>query len=297
MPSNAKDRAGMVGRIEFSAAAGILWSILMASLLCVIGATVSTLQAAQVIRATGEAGLEAHRTYAEACEEARARALLTAVREVAGERLTATSTVEMGTLLAQCIRVFATGHILSTSPPQWSIEWTPRAELPPDIRVKATLDVEVKEETSPSDESFKVRVALNNATFRSKERAILTVEVSQPAYLSVFNQTADGEVTLIFPNRFRSANRVEANRPLQIPAREDLFDLLVNVPEGRPRAVESFVVIATKTNIPFWPERKNTTTFLASSAAQGVADLSSWLAGIDAGLRTADVISYTVVEK
>jgi hypothetical protein len=251
------------------------------------------------VHAAAEVSLEAHRTYGEACEEARNRALMRAVAEVGTEiaGVTALARDEMGTTLAQFVQVFASGKVVRVGDVTWDLEWRPRGGLPPDVTVRASLDAEVIPETVQPDSTFRILVELDPLTLRSGETVKVRVTSSQVAYLRIFNQTADGQVTQLFPNPYRTLNRVEAHQRLDVPGREDPFELKVSLPPGRPRAAESIVVVATKGDVPYWTGHQGSESLLTSAAGEAIAGLSRWLASIRANERAVQVVGYTVFPK
>ena len=85
-----------------------------------------------------------------------------------------------------------------------------------------------------------------DARYRHGESLTLTVDVTEDAYVWVFDTGTSGKVHQIFPNRFTSDNFVRAGKSLAIPQEGADYQLLVSHPKG----AELLTVIASKDNIP-----------------------------------------------
>ena len=82
--------------------------------------------------------------------------------------------------------------------------------------------------------------------YRIGETVRLAVEVSEDAYLWVFDTGTSGKVHRIFPNRFEADNFVRGGATATIPGPGSDYDFRVSSPAGR----ELITVIATTTAEP-----------------------------------------------
>ena len=85
-----------------------------------------------------------------------------------------------------------------------------------------------------------------DARYRHGESLTLTVDVTEDAYVWVFDTGTSGKVHQLFPNRFASDNFVRAGESLAIPHEGAGYQLLVSHPKG----AELLTVIASKDNTP-----------------------------------------------
>ena len=85
-----------------------------------------------------------------------------------------------------------------------------------------------------------------DARYRHGDTLTLTVDVTEDAYVWVFDTGTSGKVHQIFPNRYESDNFVRAGKAVSIPPAGSEYQLLVSHPKG----VELLTVIASKDNIP-----------------------------------------------
>lgn len=87
--------------------------------------------------------------------------------------------------------------------------------------VARTLSVEQAQMQSvtPTVQSIAVNAVLDRPTgsYTVGEAVGLSVSVSQPAHLTVFNVGPDGRTTVLFPNRFNRDSLVAAERTISIP--------------------------------------------------------------------------------
>jgi len=95
-----------------------------------------------------------------------------------------------------------------------------------------------------SQPAFLVRAEVNKTTRDYREGDSLSIRVASEvdAYVYVVYQRADGELFLVFPNRFQPNRRVPARQAVEIPARDDFFRWRVGPPFGK----EMVKVIAAK---------------------------------------------------
>ena len=85
-----------------------------------------------------------------------------------------------------------------------------------------------------------------DARYRDGDTLTLTVDVTEDAYVWVFDTGTSGKVHQIFPNRYETDNFVRAGKGIAIPSAGADYQLLVSHPKG----AELLTVIASKDNIP-----------------------------------------------
>ena len=97
---------------------------------------------------------------------------------------------------------------------------------------------------SSSDSGLAVEVAVDrpDARYGHGDKLVLTVEVTEDAYVWVFDTGTSGKVHQIFPNKYEGNNFVRAGSPIAIPPREADYELLVSHPTG----TELLTIIASK---------------------------------------------------
>ena len=93
-----------------------------------------------------------------------------------------------------------------------------------------------------------VRAAVDRpeASYIHGETLVLTVEVTEDAYLWVFDTGTSGKVHQIYPNRYESDNYLRAGKPVTIPREQSDYQFVVS----RPKGVELLTVIASKDGTP-----------------------------------------------
>ena len=85
-----------------------------------------------------------------------------------------------------------------------------------------------------------------DARYRHGDSLELTVDVTEDAYVWVFDTGTSGKVHQIFPNRHETDNFVRAGKPVAIPRDGADYQLLVSHPQG----AELLTVIASKDSTP-----------------------------------------------
>lgn len=119
-----------------------------------------------------------------------------------------------------------------------------------DIRQVPMVDLAPAPVSKPSsaDSGLAVRTAVDrpDARYGHGDKLVLTVEVTEDAYVWVFDTGTSGKVHQIFPNKFVGNNFVRAGAPIAIPNQEADYELLVSHPAG----AELLTIIASKDSTP-----------------------------------------------
>ena len=117
---------------------------------------------------------------------------------------------------------------------------------------------------------FEVKTAVDrpDARYRHGDTLTLTVDVTEDAYVWVFDTGTSGKVHQIFPNRYESDNFVRAGNAISIPPPGSEYQLLVSHPKG----VELLTVIASKDDIPMTRDLVDQDTEAGPFLALGDAD-------------------------
>lgn len=111
---------------------------------------------------------------------------------------------------------------------------------PPVISVPPTSD------SGSSGLTVHASVDSPDGVYRVGETVQLAVDVSEDAYLWVFDTGTSGKVHRIFPNRFDQDNFVRGGETVTIPGSGDEYDFRVSNPVG----MELLTVVATTNDAP-----------------------------------------------
>ena len=119
-----------------------------------------------------------------------------------------------------------------------------------DIRQRPMVDIRPTSEgtstTTGSGLAVSTAVDRADARYRHGDTLTLTVDVTEDAYVWVFDTGTSGMVHQIFPNRHDADNFVRAGKPIAIPGEGAEYQLLVSHPKG----AELLTVIASKDSNP-----------------------------------------------
>ena len=252
-----------------------------------------------VVTATGEAPL-ANCTPEEAQKDALQKARLSAVEKACGVKLQAESFVRDFYLLGDFIHAISYGHIISEEITSWKVEVEQKnPRTPPTLTCLVTIKASVLQEKGNPDPSYQAKVRLNKKVYQSGDEMIITVNVTKPSYITVLNFTADDRVILLFPNRIRRDNRMDAGREYQIPSaadREGVLRLQVSTLPEHKKDTEFIKVIATSKPI-------NLLQGLSLKGQYGVMDtvnlavteIARLIAAIPVQDRAEDTAAYQIV--
>ena len=119
-----------------------------------------------------------------------------------------------------------------------------------DIRQVPMADLAPIPASRPESEApgLSVRTAVDRSDGRYShgDSLVITVEVSEDAYVWVFDTGTSGKVHQIYPNRYESDNSVLAGNPVAIPRQGADYQFVVSHPKG----AELLTVIASKDGAP-----------------------------------------------
>jgi len=197
-------------------------------------------------------------TQEEACQRAEVSARTDAIRQVAGETLSAEETMrcsEQGDE-AECTRnstiwTFVGGFIRDTR--NYKSETV--VETGAIRRCEVSFEADVFVARGKPDPNFDVGVALNNPIFRDGENLVVTLNPSLPMFVQIFQwlpyEKGDAQVGRIYPNVFDQATRIERKTTVPSMAGAKRYDLKVSFPTRQPNRLkdvdEYLMVVATKT--------------------------------------------------
>jgi len=143
-----------------------------------------------------------------------------------------------------------------------------------------TLKVKVEKQEGAPDPSFKITANLNKDNFITGEELKLTVKSSKDCYLTIFNVGSNDSVYVVFPNKYREDNFLNAGEIFLLPSKKD-NDLgiifTVSSLNEKKEDSEMIKIIATREKIDF--------ASIYSSSAYGTSKstflkLQKWLVKI-----------------
>lgn len=113
----------------------------------------------------------------------------------------------------------------------------------------------VAEDGGKPDPDFGIEAGANRKAFTVGEEIELEVTPTQPAYITVFSITEDDRVSVLFPNRYMTDNRVDAHTTRTIPNRQERqvmsFALQPHLERPDEPYSELLFLVATKSDISY----------------------------------------------
>lgn len=79
---------------------------------------------------------------------------------------------------------------------------------------------------------FQVEVKTDKKAYRIGESGTISVKSQKPGYLTIYDLNPDGRVYVIYPNKYQSQQRINANKTYQIPPPGAKYELRVAEPTG-----------------------------------------------------------------
>lgn len=256
--------------------------------------------AATTVTTTGEVYL-ANITPEEAQVLALKRARYNAIEQVCGVQIQAETLVKDFVMQGDFIHQVTYGRIVGEKILKWAVEVDQPSPLkPPGLTYSVTLRSQVQEEKGKPDPFYKVKVWLNKGVFESGEEMIINVNSTKGSYITVLNFSADGTVTLLYPNMLRRDNRIEPGKDYEIPAKEDRADLMkfqVGTLPGHKKDTEYIKVIATREPINLLAEVKAHGNYgVMESTKFAVTEIARLMASIPVNQRAEDTAVYQIFD-
>jgi hypothetical protein len=256
--------------------------------------------AATTVSATGEAYL-ANITPEEAQALAIKRARNSAIEQVCGIRIQSETLVENLVLQSDFIHQVTYGRVVDEEIIKWNATMDQSSPAkPPAITYRVAMKVSVQEEKGEPDPFYKVNVKLNKSVYESGEEMIINVSSTKGGYLTVLNFSADGTVTLLYPNRLRKDNKIKANQSIQIPTPEDrehLMKFQVATLPGHKKDTEYIKVISTRGPIDLLSEIKSQGNYgIMDTTKFAVTEVARLMASIPVKDRAEDTAVYQIID-
>ncbi len=198
-----------------------------------------TVKGIQAEGACAIVGMSAEQSQLTALQRARAAA----IEQAAGVSVSSGTLVTNYTVTADFIKTYARGFIVHEK-----ANWLPLGQYQkdsstapiPEYRVRITADIYIPKKAK----AIGLQALLNNTVFRSGEKAKVTVRTTKGSGIAIFNIMADDRVSLVFPNRYESDNRVMPGKEFVFPAKGGKVDLEMHPLPGHTRDAEAILVIA-----------------------------------------------------
>ena len=86
-----------------------------------------------------------------------------------------------------------------------------------------------------SKQPFNVSVKTNKENYEIKDKIIFNIETDRDGYLTLLDINPNGDITVIFPNKFHRDNFIRAGKTIQVPAPSYGFEFHLQGPAGLER--------------------------------------------------------------
>lgn len=284
----------------------IIASFLILLVFC--SGNVAQVQQGQWVEATGIASVYA--TIDEAVEQARIKALSTALNQLCGTSVKGLATVTDGSFLNSIMMFENLGTLIEEKRVRSDSIWneTARADLPPAVVCQSWYRFRIVCNEHKFDPTFALDLGLNSVNFIERQDIIISVESSKLCYLYLFIMASNQDCYLLYPNSFHINNALAPNTRIEIPNQAEregplklsLVLYLGTDSQGRQKSytTETVVAVATMDQIPITGLGQdfsfNTDLSLRKMK---VADFGKWLVKIPPERRTIALAGYSIVSR
>lgn len=170
----------------------------------------------------------------------------------------------------------------------------------PFLAYKVTIRANVAKEKGRPDAFFRLNAGINRTVFKEGDLIEIRVTPSKDCYLSIFNILEDEKVIILFPNRFRKNNFINAGTTFMFPSDADRkrgITLEAFLEEGKMKADEIFHLLALKEKMQFNTARFSEGIFgIYDGHSALVADLVKSIVGIPLSDRAEKFLHYRITK-
>jgi hypothetical protein len=149
------------------------------------------------------------------------------------------------------------------------------------------------------DPNFELKASLDKPSYFEGDEIKIKVKVSKDSYLTILNYDEEGNVSVIFPNRYYKNKIIKSFDELIIPSDEMGFKLKTYIKDDRPQTTEIIHIIATKTQpliLDLQLEEKKEGNFIVYPLGK-IKQIAEKLAKFPRSEWTSQVILYKVVKR
>ena len=79
---------------------------------------------------------------------------------------------------------------------------------------------------------FTIDARTHKAAYNIGEEVVISIRADESCYVSIFNLSADGSITRLFPNGLATNNYIQGQQIYHVPSQADRFRLKVSGPRG-----------------------------------------------------------------
>jgi hypothetical protein len=145
-----------------------------------------------------------------------------------------------------------------------------------------------------------LKISLNKDVFYSgdtqSDETIISLNCTKDAYVTIFSVSGE-EVYVLFPNDQAPSAKVEANKKVEFPSKEQRLrglSICPALPEGKNKSVEMVFAIATKDPVVFKTEQKVSGYQFVPTYKGALMELNRWLSQIPTSRRVEAATQYEI---
>ena len=241
-------------------------------------------------------------TLAAAQKRAEDEALRDAVEKATGREIIGDTIVRNSQMAGDWTRAMSQGIALDPK----ILETVPNLRLESGGKWYIDLTVHVNAQVAPAKTArhvFGTHISLDGKDkFIEKENMAFDVQVSEDAYVHVFNIGPDGSVTTLIPNRYHKEKFLKQGTILRFPSADEErqgIHLTAELPPGATSSKEQVKVIATRhDNLLLGDDFKEAAFRVYDGKSTGlIGDLMKRIYNFDGADWSEDSAEYEIVKK
>lgn len=158
-----------------------------------------------------------------------------------------------------------------------------------------TAEITLVVDENGIDPGFSIKTVLNKPAFIEGQNLQVSVETTKDAFITILTLTQNNEVLVLFPNKYMTANFLEAKSSVTVPSKMDMDRGIVFETENetnKQNISELIIVLATKEEIPMLSKEHDSGFEMVSEN-----EFQEWMSKIPLNMRTMDTKIYDIFNK
>lgn len=252
-----------------------------------------------VVVATGSSTLEGNQSLSDARNSALNDARRNAIEQACGIEVSSESVVKDFMLSYDIVQSKTSGVIISEKIIKSNVENVSKIKENPVLMVTVEIEASVKIINDKGDEFFKLEAKSNRLSYREGDEFQLRITPSKDCFLYIFLFTEEQQAYVLFPNRHKKENFLQADKEFIFPSQDDKdrgINLKVALPKNKNKTSETIKIVAVKEKADFLTRRTTEAVGKASydTGSLGVNELIMEIVSLPRAERAEKTINYLI---
>lgn len=163
-----------------------------------------------------------------------------AIQKAAGVKISSSSIINNGSLIADIIKEYSSGYIISEN-----VRWKDLSQYMLDGEPIAQYNVEINADVYVPIKHHNFGLQVDSPSlYKAGDFSTITIKTRKEAQVAIFNITADDSVMMLYPNKLTKIKVVSPDKPFTFPESTDPYRIQLWTLPDHKVDVEAFIVAA-----------------------------------------------------